>query len=155
MLAYRLGGWLLAAVLIVSASIFGLTASSARAQGRTELMAPGEVTTGKLQFRRYCASCHGEDAKGEGPVAAALTKKPPDLTALSQKNNGTFPEKRVVEIIDGTSVIEAHGTRAMPVWGVAFGKARPKSPTSPPLSEREVREKVNLIVDYLKSIQVK
>jgi len=31
-------------------------------------------------FRAHCAPCHGEDAKGRGPLASALKSKVPDLT---------------------------------------------------------------------------
>jgi mono/diheme cytochrome c family protein len=31
-------------------------------------------------YRAQCRVCHGEEAKGDGPAAAALTPRPPDLT---------------------------------------------------------------------------
>ena len=37
-------------------------------------------------FRTYCASCHGIDAKGVGPVPPALKTRVPDLTLLSGQN---------------------------------------------------------------------
>ena len=48
---------------------------------------------GPVEF--YCATCHGRDGKGNGPVAAALKVVPPDLTRLARDNGGAFPRKRV------------------------------------------------------------
>ena len=37
-------------------------------------------------FRSYCASCHGREGKGDGPVAPALNAKVPDLTTIESPN---------------------------------------------------------------------
>lgn len=71
-------------------------------------------------FRSYCASCHGADAKGGGPAAAALKTRVPDLTAISKRNGGAFPAKRVERVIAGDDTISAHGSREMPTWGPIF-----------------------------------
>ena len=71
-------------------------------------------------FRSYCASCHGADAKGGGPVPAALSAKVPDLTAISKRNGGTFPIKRIERVISGDETMTAHGSREMPIWGPIF-----------------------------------
>ena len=71
-------------------------------------------------YRAYCASCHGRDAKGDGPVAPALKAKVPDLTLIAYRNGGIFPGKRVQRIIAGDDEIISHGTREMPVWGPIF-----------------------------------
>ena len=71
-------------------------------------------------FRSYCASCHGADGKGNGPVAPALKAKVPPLTTLAQRNGGTFPAARVRAIISGDEVSSAHGSREMPIWGPIF-----------------------------------
>src|SRR5579859_4388914 len=39
-------------------------------------------------YRGYCASCHGTEGKGDGPVAPALNSKMPDLTTIAQRNGG-------------------------------------------------------------------
>src|SRR4029078_6449233 len=90
---------------------------------------------GKSEFQSSCASCHGTDAKGKGPVSDQLKipppdfqmpaqKKsdklkipPPDLTMLAKNNNGVFPTNAVYETIHGLKKIPAHGTREMPIWG--------------------------------------
>ncbi len=72
---------------------------------------------GARLYQRFCASCHGRHGDGDGPVAPALKVVVPDLTRISRRHGGRFPEARVIEIIDGRAVIPAHGTRYMPVWG--------------------------------------
>jgi mono/diheme cytochrome c family protein len=71
-------------------------------------------------FQAYCASCHGLDAKGGGPLASSLKSKVPDLTLLQRSNQGKFPEARVRQIILGSDVMAAHGSRQMPIWGPIF-----------------------------------
>jgi mono/diheme cytochrome c family protein len=77
------------------------------------------VEKGRKLFMRYCASCHGTDGKGEGPVTAALKGGPRDLTLL-QAPEHKFPFSRVQTVIDGEKDVPAHGTRKMPVWGTIF-----------------------------------
>ncbi len=74
----------------------------------------------KSLYLSSCASCHGIDGKGDGPVSKQLKVAPTDLTVLAKKNGGVFPVSAVYEVIDGRKVIAAHGTREMPVWG-AYG----------------------------------
>jgi len=71
-------------------------------------------------FRTHCASCHGVNGNGDGPVAPALKTKVPQLTTLTKRNGGTFPTGRVRSIIAGDRVPIAHGSREMPVWGPIF-----------------------------------
>ena len=99
---------------------------------------------GKKGYLSLCASCHGTSAKGDGPVAPHLNQKPPDLTALAATNGGTFPFEHVYAAIDGRLGIRVHGTREMPVWGLA---AR----VSPAL----YRTRTWAIVDYLATLQGK
>jgi mono/diheme cytochrome c family protein len=152
----RLGLGNLAAVLVLGGALIGFMANSALAQGVS--MGPGgKVTTGRLEFRQYCAQCHGMSGTGDGPVAAALKKKPANLTLLSKKNGGTFPEQEVREFIDGTKTAESHGTREMPIWGYAFmyRQGALSGSGAPPLTEPEVKAKIDMLVDYVKSIQKK
>ena len=72
---------------------------------------------GATLYRRYCASCHGLRGGGDGPAAEALTPRPTDLTRL------TADLRVLMEQIDGRRAIRAHGTSAMPVWGVVFEKS--------------------------------
>ena len=76
--------------------------------------------SGKALFQQFCASCHGEQAKGDGPVAPYMRTPVPDLTQIGQRNGGAFPEAQVRRVIDGQATDLAHGSRDMPVWGWEF-----------------------------------
>ena len=76
----------------------------------------GEIS-GADEYYRLCAVCHGEGARGDGPMSRMLKTPPPNLTLLAKNNGGHFPFLRVLEMIDGRNMIEVHGTREMPVWG--------------------------------------
>ena len=97
-------------------------------------------------FRSYCASCHGLDAKGDGPAAVALKVMPANLTVLAKNNGGQFPSSRVRRTITGEEVLASHGSREMPIWSRCFHQI-----------EADVdRGYVRLenLVKYLESIQV-
>src|SRR5262245_37547252 len=81
---------------------------------------PTIAIAGQDLFREYCAVCHGSDAKGSGPAAAALKVKPADLSQISRKNSGKYPEIRVQRVINGEDEMTAHGSRDMPMWGSIF-----------------------------------
>jgi mono/diheme cytochrome c family protein len=76
--------------------------------------------SGEEMYVAYCAVCHGNDAKGGGPAASALKVAPPDLTTLTKRNQGVFPRDRVYQTINGQTVLSAHGSKDMPVWGALF-----------------------------------
>lgn len=96
-------------------------------------------------FRAYCASCHGLNGRGSGPVAPALRPRMPDLTLLAMNNGGEFPAARVRKVIMGDDVLASHGSREMPVWGPIFHQ----------VEEDVDRGNVRLenLVKYLQSIQ--
>jgi mono/diheme cytochrome c family protein len=78
---------------------------------------------GDKLYKAYCASCHGDDAKGRGPMAAWLKVAPPDLTRIAERSGGKFPLARVDRIISGDEAVPGgHGARSMPVWGPAFSQ---------------------------------
>ncbi|MGY4567148.1 mono/diheme cytochrome c family protein [Bradyrhizobium sp. USDA 3256] len=64
-----------------------------------------DADVGKAEFQASCASCHGADGKGKGPVSGQLKLPPADLTALARNNNGVFPTNAVYETIDGRKTI--------------------------------------------------
>jgi mono/diheme cytochrome c family protein len=105
--------------------------------------------SGQELFERYCAACHGEDARGTGPVAQTMSKRVPDLTVLARAAGGEFPAQSIRDAIDGRSMAIAHGTRQMPVWGYEFWVEE----GADIVAERNAREIINRIVAYLESIQ--
>lgn len=111
---------------------------------------------GGIEFANSCAQCHGQDAKGDGPVAPHLLAPPPDLTALSQQNDGVFPIANVYSIIDGTADVAVHGGRDMPVWGDRYVTEMLED-TSVHYSWSEARaialNRVLALVEYIASIQ--
>jgi len=91
-----------------------LTASPALAQ---------DETTGRDTYLRYCATCHGLEARGDGPMGPSLILLPKDLTQLQTENGDVFPTFSVVTKIDGSDPLTSHGS-PMPVYGDFFeGKA--------------------------------
>ena len=112
--------------LVLAVALVGVFLSGASGQTHTAPNAEEQFpplirsTEGSDLFRAYCASCHGLDAKGAGPVAPLLKTKVPDLTLLARKNRGQFPAARVRQVVIGKEVVAAHGSREMPIWGPIF-----------------------------------
>ena len=108
-----------------------------------------ESMYGRDLFEFYCASCHGRDGKGSGPVVPALKMRPPDLTTIARRNRGQFPTERVTAVVTGDATLPtpAHGSKDMPVWGPIFQALDQRKTVN------EVR--VSNIVAYLESIQTK
>lgn len=99
-------------------------------------------------FRAYCATCHGKDAKGGGPMAASLRIAPPDLTRIALRNGGSFPFLQVQKIISGEQQPPStHGTREMPVWGPIFSEVS--------WDQDLGRVRIYSLAMYLEAIQVK
>jgi mono/diheme cytochrome c family protein len=106
----------------------------------------GTSDPGAVLFRTHCASCHGLDARGTGPVAAQFRSPIPDLTGFATRNGGVFPSERLSRIIDGREVA-SHGDRNMPVWGDVFRRARDGD------APGAVAARIAALVRYLEAIQ--
>ncbi|HEY9039326.1 MAG TPA: cytochrome c [Roseovarius sp.] len=78
-----------------------------------------DIAAGKDVYQHRCASCHGVEADGTGPMAPVLLLQPTDLTQLQRENGDEFPLKRVVWRIDGRDPLVSHGS-PMPVYGDFF-----------------------------------
>ena len=113
------------------------------------MASPDLATTGRQLYETYCASCHGLEARGDGPVASLLTIPPPDLTQIRTRNEGAFPVDDLYRMIDGREEVPAHGSREMPVWGNAWETMDSSTMQSP----QSVEERINLLIEYLRSIQ--
>jgi mono/diheme cytochrome c family protein len=107
-----------------------------------------EEHPGRPLYLRYCAACHGRQGHGDGPVAPALGEKPTDLMQLAATHGEEFPLQAVVDAIDGTRRVRAHGVSEMPVWGEVFQPDR--------ASRKEklaARSKMIAIADYIRFLQ--
>jgi len=104
---------------------------------------------GRDYYLHYCASCHGFEAKGDGPVAPALAVKPADLTAIAKRRDGEFPMDELSSFIDGRKNLGAHGTREMPVWGEHLGRDFRDDPAR----DQAIRGQILMLLVYLQSIQ--
>jgi mono/diheme cytochrome c family protein len=113
------------------------------------LPAPTSVAaSGKQTYTHYCASCHGVNARGDGPAAFVLKTPPPDLTTLAKRHNGKFPYDYVFDVLRFGTRIVSHGSSDMPIWGPIFG-------SMDGYDEFEVRKRVKDLSDYLASLQQK
>ncbi|RPH59661.1 MAG: hypothetical protein EHM89_10295 [Acidobacteria bacterium] len=100
-------------------------------------------------YRAYCASCHGADGKGQGPVANVLKVPPADLTTLARRHGGKYPAALVQDTLYGARVPNpsvVHGTSEMPLWGAIFRQLDTK--------ESVAKVRVENLVKYLESIQI-
>ncbi len=78
-----------------------------------------DAIQGEALFGFYCATCHGKNATGNGPMSPSLVVAPADLTTLAARNGGVFPTARVIMRIDGRDPLVSHGSM-MPVYGDFF-----------------------------------
>ena len=96
-------------------------------------------------FHAYCATCHGSEGRGNGPVAPALKGQVPDLTRLASNNGGIFDAARIRKVIAGDELVLAHGSREMPIWGPIFHQVE---------EDRDFGAvRLENLVKYLESIQ--
>lgn len=100
---------------------------------------------GRNLYLGYCASCHGTEGKGDGPVAPAMAFQMQDLRTLEARKGG-FPRDWLEDVIDGRTLRAAHGTSDMPVWGWKFMLEED--------SEANVQARIDALVDYLETIQI-
>lgn len=103
---------------------------------------------GEAAFVQYCAACH--DYSGEGGELIG-GQAAPDLTGLSDRNDGVFPRAEVLSTIDGYGRGQ-HSGNVMPEFGQLLeGETVPVeidgtlTPTPRPLAA---------LLVYLESIQV-
>jgi mono/diheme cytochrome c family protein len=143
-------GWVLSLLLVAAVATGADTPALGPAQAKPA--APPADTgvygvSGAYAYRTHCASCHGADGKGEGPLAENLRVHPPDLTLLAKRHGGEYPAEKIQRIVDGRKPLPGHGGADMPIWGDAFRNA------DTGYDDAKVKEKVRSIVDYLRTLQ--
>ncbi|HUF71766.1 MAG TPA: cytochrome c [Gammaproteobacteria bacterium] len=104
---------------------------------------------GARLFARYCASCHGPQGEGDGPVAAAMVITVPNLRTLRERSDGRFPRDAVMQYIDGRDLPAAHGDRLMPVWGEAFTEMEDNAESA----NEAARRRIAAITDFVEQMQ--
>ncbi len=116
----------------------------------TSQAAAQDVDTGAELYQHYCATCHGLEATGHGPMAGVLVIQPVDLTKLADEN-GVFPVARVVARIDGRDPLVSHGS-PMPVYGPYFDgqDTSMKTPEGQPIL---TSQPIVDLVAYLETLQ--
>lgn len=136
---------ILCAAFVSAASL----AATAAAQEKKSAHLPGSNPVSGLQlYKRYCAVCHGNDLKGNGPVSPEFKNGPADLTTLAKRHDGKFPEAYVQDVLRHGVKVPAHGNTEMPIWGPLFATIRG---TDPALVEIRIANLTN----YIKSMQAK
>jgi mono/diheme cytochrome c family protein len=136
-----------AVVVVGFITVLSISGSAQTGRSSTTPTLALESLTGRDSFDRYCASCHGADGRGGGPVAAALKTRPADLTTLARRNGGTFPREQVASFVEGTERLSlTHGSGDMPVWGRALRGLES--------SEARVRMRLANLVAYVESLQL-
>lgn len=132
------------AAVVVSGLSLGVLLLAGRAEAQ-----PPATATGDYLFRTYCAACHGTSARGDGPLADSMRRRPADLTAIAKRNKGVFPSEEVYRMIDGREPVKGHGGPDMPVWGDVF--TRSVDAGDPAI----VQARIRALVAYLEGLQMK
>jgi mono/diheme cytochrome c family protein len=111
-----------------------------------------DADVGGQIYGQYCATCHGVDATGGGPLTELLLEKPSDLTLLAQNNDGVFPMLELIHIIDGRTGLRAHGG-SMPTYGEVFTAEAQSDMLGDYHASLVARGRIMSLALYLESIQ--
>src|SRR5690242_6475170 len=127
--------------LLVSALALGVLTGNASSQQ--------SIVRGRQCYLHYCASCHGENADGRGPMAQVLKISPPDLRYLGKRYGMPLPTGTIARFIDGRQYVAARGPRDMPVWGRRFYDIW----TAKQSGGGDLQVRIRDIVQYLNAVQ--
>jgi mono/diheme cytochrome c family protein len=107
-----------------------------------------DYSSGAYLYRTFCATCHGETGKGDGPVADIADRRPSDLTVLTRNNGGTYPRDRVISVLENVAPLPGHEPPAMPNW-------RNVLKTTEGSDERVIRKRLEALADHVGTLQQK
>ncbi|TDK41037.1 c-type cytochrome [Antarcticimicrobium luteum] len=113
-----------------------------------------DAAKGAELYRVHCATCHGVDGAGQGPMAGVLVVQPRDLTTLAEQNGGALPTERVVRRIDGRDPLVSHGS-PMPVYGFFFEEGKGKAVKTTSGQPIMTTEPIVDLLAYLETLQSK
>ena len=92
------------------------------------------IAKARANFMTYCAKCHGEQGKGNGPGAAMLNPKPRDYTDC--KTMEKKPDEELFKVISE--------------GGEAAGMSADMQPWGGTLSDQEIHDVVKFIRSFCK-----
>jgi mono/diheme cytochrome c family protein len=136
--------WAMVALLLVPI-VYSVAASGEPVVDRSQLP-PTYIPPGDQMFRQFCATCHGADGKGHGPLSYSLKTPPADLTTLAKRHGGKFPYSYVSDVLLFGTKVPPHGSQEMPTWGPLFRYLDKPS-------EAAVRQRIKNISNYLATLQ--
>lgn len=74
---------------------------------------PALQSDGSAIYAKNCVSCHGKEGEGDGPAAAALNPKPPDLTDAERMS--ALSDEDLLEILsDGKGFMPGYASMLSP-----------------------------------------
>ncbi len=110
---------------------------------------PTGLARGLQIFQQECAQCHGTDGRGGGAASLGLGLPPPDLTGLTERNDGVFPRAFVSRFVLGT-LEKDDPDAAMPEFGtVGLQHVYPDGTDSVQLLTSDL----DALLDYLETLQ--
>jgi len=113
-----------------------------------------DVEAGREEYRMHCAACHGLEGRGDGPIGQILKVPAPNLALITERNGGKYPVRKIYDIIEGSSVVAAHGTRDMPLWGDRYRKGpAPQTPDQQDVAATQAEQRILALVYYLGTLQ--
>ena len=124
--------WTLPAATVLGLSLAcspqtGATPAAAASKPTAPPAAPAGIEQGKAIYKVYCASCHGDSGKGDGPAAGVLKPPPRDHTDYSYMS--TLTDEEIM--------------RTIKMGGAAKGK--PLMPSHPQLKEGDLKALVAFV----------
>ena len=113
-----------------------------------------DPVVGEREYREHCAACHGLEGRGDGPIGQFLKTPAPNLALISVRNGGKYPVQKVYEIIEGSAVVAAHGSRDMPLWGDRYRRsAAPITPDQASIGNEIAQYRILSLVYFLGTLQ--